>query len=87
MIYRKDNNYTVCYDVKAINEIRSVLQVKNFQSDFVINHHSVLLEQEMLKRAMQTAAIYHMKVKKNEDEDDDSFRMRALMKLCNIKMY
>lgn len=87
MIYRKGNNYTVCYDAKAINEIRSVLQVKNFQSDFVINHHSVLLEQEMLKRAMQTAAIYHMKVVKKMDEDDDSFRMRALMELCNIKMY
>ena len=87
MIYRKDNNYSVCYDAKAINEIRSVLQVKNFQNDFVINHHSVLLEQEMLRRAMQTAAIYHMRVVRNADEDDDSFRMRALMKLCNIKMY
>ena len=87
MIHRHDNDYTVCYDAKAINEIRSVLQVKNFQSDFVINHHSVLLEQEMLKKAMQSAAIYHMKMEKGENEDEDAFRMRALMKLCNLRMY
>lgn len=74
----------VCFDVKAINEIRSVIFVKNFQQDNVITHHTVAYEQELLKKAMESAAIYYWELQETEDE---GLRRSAIENLCNIDSY
>lgn len=82
-----EGKYVVCYSDKALNEIKSVLQVKNFQNDIVFNHHTVILEQELLKQAMQSAAIKCMLIQPQEKESVDDLRLRAIHELCDIKLY
>ena len=87
-IHKNDSGeYLVCYSDKALNDIKSVLHVKNFQNEFVFNHHTIELEQDILQHAMMSAAMYHMKVKIKKKDDIEDVRNRALKSLCNIKMY
>ena len=83
----ENNKYVVSYSAKALNEIKSVLQVKNFQNDFVFNHHTVKLEQEILQQAMKSAAMHHLRINPRRDENIDNIRNNALKALCNINMY
>lgn len=87
VLHKDQEEYVICYSDKAINEIRSVLQVKNFQNDLVFNHHTIRLEQEILRQAMQSAAVYHLQLTPSEGEDIENFRKNALKQLCDIKMF
>ncbi len=80
-IYIKKNNqnYQLSFSPKALNEIENVLNIKNFQHIYVINHHKVSLEQHYLVEAMKTTAIYHLNNNKERDE--------ALKDLCNFKSF
>ena len=80
----KNDNYSVLYKSKALNEIETVLNVKNFQYLYVIKHHKVLLEQYILKEAMKTAAQYHLDLPKSNNDSD---RENALRTLCDISSY
>ena len=84
MIKETDGILNVCFSVKAINEIRSVIFVKNFQQDNVITHRTVVYEQELLKKAMESAAIYYWEL---SETDDEVQRSSALENLCNIDSY
>lgn len=75
--------YCLCFSTKCLNEIESVLKVKTFQQLYVINHHTVTYEQELLIEAMKSAAVYHFYGEKNVI--DPLKRKEALEKLCNIK--
>lgn len=46
----------VCFDCNALTEIRNMLDVRQFQDRHVINHHSVVYEQELMVRAAEQAA-------------------------------
>ena len=54
IITKQDENYRLAFSAKAINEIESVLNIKNFQFLYVFNHHKVLLEQLYLVEAMKS---------------------------------
>lgn len=43
--------YVVCFKSNVLNEIQSVLDVKDFQVQYVLNHHAVILEQHFLEQA------------------------------------
>lgn len=74
--------YSLCYDIKAINEIRAALHVKNFQQENVINHHTVVYEQALLKRAMESVAT----LSETERETGNATeRKKHLGKICNLK--
>ena len=75
--------YRVVYNSKALNEIETALNVKNFQQLYVLNHHKVLLEQYLLVEAMKSAACYHYE----EVNNDEETRTKAIEKLCNYKIY
>ena len=77
-INTQDSNYILSFSSKALNEIESVLNVKNFQFLYVINHHKVLLEQYYLIEGVKSAACYHCKI-------DD--REEAIKTLCNFKSF
>lgn len=81
----RDNsgNYSVSYSSKALNEIETVLNVKNFQYLYVIKHHKVLLEQYYLVEAMKSAACFHQ----NIDGINDDVRDNALRLLCDIDIF
>jgi len=74
--------FQVCYTPKALNEIEAVLSVKTFQQTNVITHHTVIYEQHLLVKAMESAALYHFNLPVT---DDESSREDALGLLCNVK--
>lgn len=57
-IMRNDNgDYVVCFESNSLNEIEGVLNVKDFQVKYVINHHVVCYEQWLLTMAAETMAL------------------------------
>lgn len=75
--------YSVIYSSKALNEIETVLNVKNFQYLYVIKHHKVLLEQYYLIEAMKSAACHHCKKSQETSRD----REDALRTICNPEIF
>ena len=73
--------FQVCYTPKALNEIEAALSVKTFQQTNVITHHTVVYEQHLLVKAMESAALYHFKM---QETDDESCREDALGLLCDV---
>lgn len=53
-----DNDYNVCFESNSLNEIEGVLNVKDFQMKYVINHHVVNYEQNLLVEAAKFGARY-----------------------------
>lgn len=75
-LHIKRNNkkdYVVCFEANSLNEIEGVLNVKDFQMRYVINHHVVNHEQWLLRQAAEELAL---KLFPNEDN--------ALGKIINI---
>lgn len=58
----------VCFDSKALNEINNMLDVRQFQNRYVINHHSVQYEQMLMVLAAERAALNIVKGCSNGDE-------------------
>lgn len=83
IIIKKDekNRYTVCFSPKCLNEIEAVLSVKTFQQTNVITHHTIVYEQHLLVKAMESAALYHFNLEYTEDENE---RDKALSMLCDV---
>ena len=73
--------YRVCYTPKAINEIDSVLAIKNFQQTNVITHHTVVYERYLLLKAMESTALYYFSKRETKDERE---REVALARLCDF---
>lgn len=73
-IMRNDEkDYVVCFEANSLHEIEGVLNVKDFQMRYVINHHVVNHEQWLLRQAAEKLAL---KLFPNEDN--------ALGKIINI---
>lgn len=53
----KDGKYYVCFNINVLNEIKGVLDVKDFQTKYVIHHHTVVYEQYMLVKAAEQMAL------------------------------
>lgn len=83
----KDENgqFIVCYTAKALNEIEAVLNVKSFQQTNVITHHTVVYEQHLLVKAVESAALFHIEGRKNVE--DENKRLSALKQLCCIDSF
>lgn len=79
-----EGNWMVCYSPKALNEIEAVLAVKTYQQKNVITHHTVVFEQNLLVKAMESAALYHFDIPFTEDE---GVRRDALEQLCDVDAY
>lgn len=64
-IHKNDEgDYVVCYEANSLNEIEGVLNVKDFQVKYVINHHTVSYDQWLLTNAAE-----HMAIKFFPDKD------------------
>lgn len=77
-IVKSDNRYELAFSSKALNEIEAVLNIKNFQFLYVLNHHKVHLEQHYLIEGIKTAAVYHTGI---ADRD------QAIAELCDFHAY
>lgn len=66
-IEKKDDDYVVCFESNSLNEIEGVLNVKDFQMRYVINHHTVNYEQWLLEKAAKHMAKRFIKDEENED--------------------
>ncbi len=51
-IKKIEDRYVICYKTYSINEIQHVLDVKDFQYTHVINHHKIVYDQHLLKKAV-----------------------------------
>lgn len=63
------NEYEVCFHANVLNEIESVLDVKDFQVKYILNHHSVLLEQYYLEQAALKMALHFTNLQNEHDEE------------------
>ena len=81
----EEGQFLICYTAKALNEIEAVLNVKSFQQTNVITHHTVVYEQYLLVKAMESAALFHIDGKENVEDANE--RTSALKKLCNFESF
>ncbi len=79
-IKKWDDDYNVCFESSSLNEIEGVLNVKDFQMKYVINHHVVNYEQELLVKAAKHAALHFFP--SQQTADDPGYA--ALNKIVNI---
>ena len=67
-IKSKDGKLIVCFSSNVLNEIESVLDIKEFQVKYILNHHTVVYEQNLLKEAAKQMAINYAHYQKLEQE-------------------
>ena len=77
------NDYNVCFESSSLNEIEGVLNVKDFQMKYVINHHVVNYEQNLLTMAAEHAAIHFFPSVAQNNPDNPGYA--ALGKIVNIE--
>ena len=53
-IRNTENGIVLCYNDKVVNEIESLLNVKDFQVKYIFNHHVVVYDQYLLQMAAKT---------------------------------
>lgn len=81
-IKKYEGDFNVCFESSSLNEIEGVLNVKDFQMKYVINHHMVNYEQSLLKMAAEHAAMHFFpSVVQNNPENPGYV---ALGKIVNI---
>lgn len=73
----QDHEFVVCFESNSLNEIEGVLNVKDFQVKYVINHHVVKYEQDMLVKAAEWMALQYYPAR----EDDLNPGFTALNRL------
>ena len=70
----------LCFESSSLNEIEGVLNVKDFQMKYVINHHVVNYEQELLVREAKHAALHFFPSQRTANDPGYA----ALNKIVNI---
>lgn len=81
-IRKCEGDYNVCFESSSLNEIEGVLNVKDFQMKYVINHHVVNYEQNLLKQAAEHAAMYFFPEVVQRNQENPGYE--ALGKIVNI---
>lgn len=64
----KSNKYVVCFESNSLNEIDGLLNVKDFQIRYVINHHTVSYDQWLLDQAAKLMALKYFKRDPNDND-------------------
>lgn len=82
-IRKCEGDYNVCFESSSLNEIEGVLNVKDFQMKYVINHHVVNYEQNLLVEAAKYGARYFFDRTANRHQDDPG--EAAIRQIVNIK--
>lgn len=77
-IVKSGTQYELAFSSKALNEIEAVLNIKNFQFLYVLNHHKVHLEQHYLIEGIKTAATYHTGIESRD---------KAIAEFCDFNCY
>lgn len=78
VINKENDDYILAFQSKALNEIETVLNVKNFQFLYVINHHKVILEQHYLIEGVKHASQFHLEIPDKEE---------AIQQLCDYRAF
>lgn len=81
-IKKCEDDYNVCFESSSLNEIEGVLNVKDFQMKYVINHHVVNYEQNLLIMAAEHAAIHFFPTTAHQSQENPGYA--ALGKVVNI---
>lgn len=56
-IHQHKKKYEVCYDYNALTEITNMLEIRQFQNLYIINHHTVQYEQNLMILAAEEMAL------------------------------
>lgn len=78
----------LCYNDKVINEIESLLSVKDFQIRYIFNHHVIRYDQHLLEMAAKTMARqFCPQIFKDKDDTDlppDEQQNKAMACFINV---
>ena len=85
ILQNENGQWILAFDARAKNEIEGFLNVKTFHYDYVFSHHTILYEQELLKEAMKSAALFHLYGKKDIIDEDQ--REKAIRTLCDVESF
>lgn len=66
LIIEKEDDYRLCFKKNALSAINSVINVKNFLSQWVFSHHIVQYDQYLLKKCVKEIAL-HLSPCESED--------------------
>lgn len=77
-VSKDGSDFVLSFSSKALSELETYINVKNFQYFYVINHHKVLLEQYYLVEGIKSAAVFHTGI---ADRDE------AISAICNYKSF
>lgn len=84
----KTQELNVCFESKALNEISNMLDVRQFQNRYVINHHSVQYEQVVMVLAAEHAAIKEAREKYgNEFSGEEALQRIIHVDACHSGKY
>lgn len=76
----KENIFVVCFESNSLNEIESILNVKDFQTKYALNHHVVVYDNYLLQQAAEFAALYYL----DDNNTQENSGYLALNKIVNI---
>lgn len=76
--------FEICYSNNIVNEIQSVIDIKDFQTKYVIHHHTVVYEQQLLIRAAEYMALELVPENEYKDYDDNDKGNIALQYIISL---
>lgn len=89
-IRKEGDDFVLCYDDKVINEIESLLNIRDFQKEYIFNHHVIRYDQYLLEMAARKMARYFFpktfydKDGKTPLDDEERNQNKALACFINV---
>jgi HD superfamily phosphohydrolase len=80
----------LCFDISSISTIESVLEVKQFLSNWVFNHHKVKYSQDLLVKSVEQLALdlYKTEIKsQNKGYSKDEVKGHCLKEIFNVESF
>ena len=77
--------FTECYDSNVLNEIESIVKVKDFQIQNVINHHTTVYEQELLQQAAEDMALRYVVKPNGESYNEGGEALSSILSVETLE--
>lgn len=91
---KDSNNWQLLFKGSVINEIESLLKIREFQNRYVIGHHKVIYDQHLLVKAIEYSAINLISkeeqdeiiaASKYKDQSQQNLKYKAVAKICSLQ--
>jgi HD superfamily phosphohydrolase len=81
--------YVVCLDKRALTELKNIVDVKEFQTYWLINHHKIHYDNKVLEKAVTKLAsvICGQSTTEDSEQEKDAHENESMYKLFNYKSF